>query len=64
MTRLEVAFLLIGFSVGLMFSIAATLEIPSSLYRRVHRRLRLGQGDARIPLLNTSGGFVPPSLSP
>lgn len=33
MTRREVAFLLIGFSVGLMFAIAATLEILLSLYR-------------------------------
>ena len=33
MTRREVAFLLIGLSVGLMFSIAATVEILLSLYR-------------------------------
>jgi hypothetical protein len=32
-TKREVAFLLIGFSVGLMFAIAATLEILLSLYR-------------------------------
>ena len=33
MTRREVAFLLIGLSVGLMFSVAATVEILLSLYR-------------------------------
>lgn len=33
MTRREVAFLFIGLSVGLMFSVAATLEILLSLYR-------------------------------
>ena len=33
MTRREVALLLIGLSVGLMFSVAATVEILLSLYR-------------------------------
>ena len=33
MTKREVAFLMIGFSVGLMFAIASTLEILLSLYR-------------------------------
>ena len=33
MTRREAAFLLIGLSVGLMFSVAATVEILLSLYR-------------------------------